>query len=213
MLTLGLMMSKRYFHKWWAKHKEEPKAEVKCHTHDCNKEGIYKAPKKGMLSHPKKPETWYWFCLEHVRSYNSSWNYFSEMSQGEILEEWHRDITWQRPSWPMGSWYSNKAIHMEHGFSARDKRQRIFDDPFGLFEENDWESSRAGLSISLRTPEAEAVILLELAVPFDGAQLQAAYRKMVKKNHPDLHQGCLKAEEKIKQINQAYALLKSRMAA
>ena len=61
--------------------------------------------------------------------------------------------------------------------------------------------------------KAEAVVLLELSPPFNAGQLQAAYRKMVKKHHPDLHQGCLNAEEKIKHINQAYALLKSKMAA
>lgn len=206
-------MSKCYFHKWRAKYKEPPLESKTCYADGCNKEGVHKAPKRGVLSHIKKPDTWHWFCLEHVRSYNSEWNYFADMSQDEILDEWYRDITWQRPSWPIGSWYSNRAIYMEQNFSNRDKQQRLFDDPFGLFEENEWGQYKADSSIPPHTPEAEAVILLELSTPFDGLQLQAAYRKMVKKYHPDLHQGSLQAEEKIKQINQAYALLKSRMAA
>lgn len=203
-----------YFHKWKAKRKQESqKKETKpCCAHSCNKEGAHMAPKRGILSHPKKPETWHWFCLEHVRSYNSEWNYYAEMSQDEILEDWHRDITWQRPSWPMGNWHSNRTTRMEHSFSKQNK-QRIFDDPFGLFDENEWKSSGEKISFASRTPEAEAVVLLELSPPFNAGQLQAAYRKMVKKHHPDLHQGCLNAEEKIKHINQAYALLKSKMAA
>ncbi len=134
------------------------------------------------------------------------------MSENEILEEWYRDITWQRPSWPIGSRHSNKAVHREHSFSKYSK-QRLSDDPFGLFEENEWKSSGESISFTSRTPESEAVVLLELSPPFNAIQLQAAYRKMVKKHHPDLHQGCLNAEEKIKHINQAYALLKSKMAA
>jgi len=201
------------FQKWWAHYKEDAeKTEIKtCHSSGCNEEGMYQAPKRGVLSHIKKPETWHWFCLEHVRSYNSKWNYFSEMSENEILQEWYRDITWQRPSWPMGSWYSNRAIHIEHKFSHPEKQQCIFDDPFGLFDDNEWGNSKKEPLLNPKSPEAKAVILLELSVPFDNSQLQTAYRKMVKKHHPDLHHGCPKAEEKIKEINQAYDLLKSRL--
>ena len=205
-------MKKRTFYRWGET--EESQAEENfCQFEGCKNKGIYKAPKSDLSSNPKQPDSWLWFCMEHVRDYNASWNYFKNMSEEEIWKEWRRDMTWQRPTWPLGSWYTRQRMAFEHTLTSEQNSNRQFDDPFGIF--NDWnETSKQSNELNHpKTPESEAMILLELSFPFDGNQLQIAYRRLVKKFHPDLNQGCLQSEEKLKNINHAYTLLKKAISA
>ena len=55
---------------------------------------------------PKSRENlreYYWFCLEHVREYNKSWNYFEDMSEEQISTYRHNSATWHRPTWDLGT--------------------------------------------------------------------------------------------------------------
>ena len=63
----------------------------------CGAPGEYRAPK----SRRNLREYW-WFCLEHVRAYNSTWDYYKGMSPAEFEQELRSDTAWQRPSWPLG---------------------------------------------------------------------------------------------------------------
>ena len=64
-----------------------------------------------------------------------------------------------------------------------------------------------------RTPESDALAVLELDLPTDFTQIRARYRELVKIHHPDANGGAPAAEEKIKQINQAYQTLKAAFGA
>src|SRR6202165_4564253 len=45
----------------------------------------------------------YWrFCLEHVREYNHSYNYFAGMSDDAVARFQKDAITGHRPTWKMG---------------------------------------------------------------------------------------------------------------
>src|SRR3546814_484761 len=48
------------------------------------------------------PEEFLWFCREHARVYNASWNWCAGMSQDEIESRVRRDTVWDRPTWPLG---------------------------------------------------------------------------------------------------------------
>ncbi len=48
-----------------------------CDMPGCGAQGEYRAPKSRQNLH----EYW-WFCLEHVRAYNGSWDYYKGMSPG-----------------------------------------------------------------------------------------------------------------------------------
>jgi hypothetical protein len=95
---------------------DEPEASVRgCDHPGCAAGGDFRAPKSRLdLNH------YYWFCLEHVRTYNSAWNYYAGMSEPEIEAEIRRDTVWQRPSWKLG---------VRHGpaFAAHLR------DPFGFY--------------------------------------------------------------------------------
>ena len=172
-----------------------------CEAETCAKPGLHQAPKKDGSSCPQQPHTWHWFCLDHVRCYNAEWNYFSQMSEAEIVESWRRDMTWERPSWPLGDWHGNLWQRSQQRLS----RQKG-GDPFGIF--NDVPQPSYSSVSSLTVVEQQALKIMGLSYPFTLHQLQTAYRVLAKKHHPDLNQGCKKAEEMLKKINQASDLLK-----
>jgi hypothetical protein len=68
-----------------------------CDHPGCIGVGDFRAPKSRLDLHD-----YHWFCLEHVRAYNSAWNYYAEMSDVEIEAEIRHDTVWQRPSWRLG---------------------------------------------------------------------------------------------------------------
>ena len=49
---------------------DNDKVTQNCDSPDCQKAGQYRAPKSR-----EHLQDYYWFCLEHVRVYNKSWNY------------------------------------------------------------------------------------------------------------------------------------------
>ncbi|TMJ59762.1 MAG: J domain-containing protein [Alphaproteobacteria bacterium] len=65
-----------------------------CDHPGCAAGGEFRAPKSRL-----ELDRYHWFCLEHVRAYNSAWNYYRGMSDAEIEAEIRHDTVWQRPSW------------------------------------------------------------------------------------------------------------------
>ena len=61
------------------------------------------------------------------------------------------------------------------------------------------------------TEMRESLALLALEAPATLEEVKAAYRKLVKQFHPDLHQGNKSFEEKFRQITEAYQFLKERV--
>ena len=76
-----------------------------CGWPDCCQNGEFKAP----VSRNQLRE-YQWFCLEHIRIYNSRWNYFEGMSDLDVEAAVRSDTTWNRPTWPMGSTINQSAI-------------------------------------------------------------------------------------------------------
>ena len=171
-----------------------------CVHEGCVDEGIYRAP-KSRYHLESGVDDWHWFCLIHIRDYNARWNYYNNMSEIEIERERRADVIWQRPSWPLGaSTNSQRGTHVGSSFQ----------DPFDLF--NDAPSFGHPFSQSIflpGSPEGKALTVFGLSCPFTQNDLRSRYRDLVKKHHPDANGGSLEAEEAIKRINEAYAVLKS----
>jgi hypothetical protein len=168
--------------------------EESCEAKGCTSSGIHRAPKSTSTSGYADTNEWHWFCLEHVRQYNAKWNYYDQMGETEINNEWHSDMSWQRPSWSFGN---------------SPAKQPVFEDPFGIFTEN--RSSTKTPEHTPQSDEMQALALLGLGYPYTQQDLRHKYHALVKKFHPDLNSGCKESEEKIKQINQAYHLLKKQL--
>jgi hypothetical protein len=142
---------------------------------------------------------YYWFCLNHVRAYNASWDFYKGMTATEIEDEIRRSTTWQRQTWPLGTKTGNKHFT----FSMHD--------PLGVFEEEAEEMKKARTRPP--SPEEEALRVLGLTEMPSVATLKACYKKLVKKHHPDANGGDKDAEETFKQISLAYKALLDSLTA
>jgi hypothetical protein len=142
---------------------------------------------------------YYHFCLEHVRAYNQAWDYYKGMSATEIETNLRDDSGWQRPTWPLGR-LGNTKLNPE-----------IFQDPMGLFGQAPPTPRK---SAKEAPPELRAALdLLGLGWPLEEPVLRARYKELAKRYHPDSNGGDRSFEDRMKDINRAYSLLRKRLAA
>jgi hypothetical protein len=163
-----------------------------CDSPGCAAGGDFRAPRSRTTL-----ETYYWFCLDHVREYNAAWNYYAGMSEAEIEAEIRNDTTWQRPTWPLGSRFSPR-----HAPGMRDYFDVFGDEPAS-------DGTRDGPRKRQLSPLEEALLVFAMEVPFTLVHLKARYKELVKLHHPDANGGDKAAEERLKVVNQAYATLKA----
>lgn len=168
-----------------------------CDYPGCEAGGEFRAPRSRL-----ELDSYYWFCLEHVRGYNAAWNYYAGMSETEIEAEIRRDTVWQRPSWKLGQ---------RHGpaYEAR------ITDPLGLHGGKNGQQQRrngkhgADAGSRIASAREQALAVFDIEPPFTQTTLKSRYKVLVKLHHPDAHGGDKEAEEKLKIINQAYTTLKA----
>jgi hypothetical protein len=169
----------------------QPQSGVRgCDHPGCTAAGEHRAPRSRAAL-----DLFYWFCLDHVRLYNTAWNFYAGMSASEIEREIRHDTVWQRPTWPMGA-------RAGMGYAPR------FRD-FGLFDDEDSPQARAEPKRRPPTPQEQALSIFNLVPPLTLVSLKARYKELVKLNHPDTHGGDKAAEERLKIVNLAFATLKA----
>ena len=160
-----------------------------CDHPGCGQSGEYRAPQAR-----DRLDSYYWFCLDHVRAYNAQWDYYAGMSSQQIESELRRDTTWQRPTWKLGVNGGKAAGYKLH-------------DAFGIMDEGETEQGPAACHPRRSFHEADAMRTLGVADPLTLGDLKTRYKELVKQFHPDANGGDRGAEEKFKIINSAYTLL------
>lgn len=168
-----------------------------CDMPGCGAAGEYRAPK----SRSNLTDYW-WFCLEHVRAYNGSWDYYKGMSPAEVEAQLRADTSWQRPSWPLG----------RLGTGAWE--DEVLRDPLHILASAKVDTARRG-GPQLQTPAElrEPLAALGLSWPTTLDAVKTRYKELAKRHHPDANGGSRDAEEQLKTINLAYAALRSRLVA
>lgn len=163
-----------------------------CNVSGCPAPGEHRAP----LARDRLDE-YQWLCLDHVREFNKSWDYFSGMSADEIEEFRSEAVTGHRPTW-------QREDHMgktRHGYAEtlQEELRRFFN----------WgsDSAKAQRPRDMSNKEFKALKAMELAGRVGVAELKSQYRVLVKRHHPDLHSGDREQEEKFKQVTTAYSYL------
>lgn len=185
---------------------QEDRAHVRaCDQSGCDEPGEFRAPKSR-----DRLDEFHWFCLDHVREYNKAWNFYAGMSQEEVEYETRRDTIWHRPSWPLGA--------RSGGVRGLAGRVSDFIDGFGLFGGGRGTATGKApngrlTGIHPSSPEARALAIFDLQAPLNLTRLKARYKELVKRHHPDANGGDKLAEERLKDINQAYATLKKFLSA
>ncbi len=168
-----------------------------CDFAGCEAMGEYRAPKSRRNLHD-----YWWFCLEHVRAYNATWDYYKGMSPGEIEAQLRADTSWQRPSWPLGR--LGRASEWDE--ALRDPLHLL---AAGRVKRGTQRASPEQAPAELREPLAT----LGLAWPTTLDAVKTRYKELAKRHHPDANGGDRAAEERLKTINLAYATLRSRLVA
>ena len=166
----------------------------KCDSPKCNEKGEYRAPKSRIMLNE-----YFYFCLDHIKEYNKSWDFYKGMSVEQIENSMRSDTFWDRPSWPLKNSFKN--IFDEFNEYVEDFVKNDDD------KINDTYFKNKLLDESLTIEEAKALRELDLKMPISLEKIKKNYKKLVKIFHPDVNGNNKDAEERFKQINESYKLL------
>ena len=173
--------------------------QARCDYPGCNKDGEFRAPQGR-----DREGQFFCFCLDHVREYNASYNYFNGMSVEDVAVYQRDALTGHRPTWTMGSNRSAKGFR-EDGEGESD--------PLGMFR------ARAGTRPGSRRREPikprvgvaalKALDQLGLDETAGAPTVKARFKDLVKQLHPDANGGDRSNEDRLREIIRAYNYLKS----
>jgi hypothetical protein len=164
-----------------------------CQWKGCLGAGLYKAP----MGRGKEGK-YYLFCLDHVRQFNASYNYFDGWSNAEV-EAFQKDaVIGHRPTWKAGL-----------GGGARQSAPfgGAFEDPHAFLAARGRRTASEPAR-KLKPIERKSLDALGLSEGADRAQIKARFKELVKLHHPDANGGDKRSENKLREIIQAYNYLK-----
>lgn len=177
-----------------------------CEWPGCACSATHRAPKG------RDREREYWrFCLDHVREYNQSYNFFDGMS-AEAVERYQKDaLTGHRPTWKLGLSATSRVQRVNaariFAETAGDpfafRREFGADGPFGAGTSPDAERR------PVRNAERKALHALGLEESAKRLDIKARFKQLVKRHHPDANGGDRGAEDKLREIIEAYNFLKT----
>jgi hypothetical protein len=158
----------------------------------CEELGCYRAPKSRTSLND-----YLWLCLDHVRAYNANWDYYRDMTPGQIEQELRADASWQRPTWRLGT---NGGARISDEAILRDPLLNLAGRGHHHSHNENAEQAPAELRQSLG--------VLGLSWPVSMDAVKARYKALAKLHHPDANGGGDAADAQIKAINIAYSTLK-----
>jgi hypothetical protein len=192
------------------RHAVEPRPEIPdCAWEGCDQPGLYRAPK----GHRAEGE-YHHFCLEHVRHYNTAFNFFADMTEKERDQHLHQTAeTDGRPSWGLGSkpgGYAGPRMPHKDAAAARAKR---FSDPLHIWARYARANARgpqAERAVKLHEPDRRAFETLGFTTSAKSDEIKRAYKALVKIHHPDANGGDKGSEDRLRSIIAAYSHLKTK---
>ena len=164
-----------------------------CDWEKCKKTGLYKAPVERDNSRKFRL-----LCLEHIKIFNKSWNYFANMSEGEVENFIKSDLTWHKPT---------RSFTSSENF-FRVLWNNALDDNFNIFKTGNSKNFKKS---KLSEKDRHALDVLGLKHETKWVDIQKKFKILVKKYHPDKNQGSKKYEDLLKKVTLAYSQLKLSM--
>lgn len=175
-----------------------------CEHPGCAGVGEHRAPKG------RGQEGQYWrFCLEHVRAYNQSYNYFTGMTDEAVAAYQKEAIIGHRPTWQMGTAGGGRRPEATPHSAA----EYAYDDPLGLFRAAGFagraatDPQPARPSVGPVARRAYETLGLEDTAP--PVEVKARYKELVKQVHPDANGGDRSFEDRLREVINAYNTLKA----
>ena len=177
-----------------------------CQWPRCEAPATHRAPKGRLQANE------YWqFCLEHVREYNNSYNFFAGMTDDAVAQYQKEAVTGHRPTWKMGSIGGKRAAprRARGGFRAAEWEAA---DPFSMLGETGAQPGHARPASEGRkilNAQRRAFDVLGLEANAKRTDIKARFKMLVKRHHPDANGGDRGSEDTLREIIQAYNYLKS----
>ena len=169
-----------------------------CAEPGCDSPGEFRAPGAHNADFDG-PGQWRWLCLDHVRAFNGTYNYFNGMSAEEISEA----------QTPYGGWERETRAF---GTAGTGPRWADFVDPLDAigarFANRGPRLRKDGREISEADREYLRVLGLDLDV--DRRALRMRYAELVRRYHPDHNGGDRSHEKALQAVIEAYTALKGR---
>jgi hypothetical protein len=179
-----------------------------CNWPGCAHEATHRAPKG------RAQEREYWrFCLDHVREYNHSYNFFAGMSDDAVARFQKDAITGHRPTWKMGM-LGGKSAGKSGSSRFFNEAHGTADDPFEMYRELGAKPRRGNGQAEaerrqVRNAERKALHAMGLEIDAKRPDIKARFKELVKRHHPDANGGDRGSEDKLREIIEAYNYLKS----
>jgi hypothetical protein len=174
-----------------------PAVEPACQHPGCARKGEFRAP----MGRDHEGQ-FFQFCLEHVKAYNQSYNYFDGMSD-DAVQNFQKDaLTGHRPTWTAGvngTVAPDSKLDAATLLRARLERLRRARDA----------AEKASERRSVGKAARKALETLGLDVDADKDSVRKRFKELAKRLHPDLNEGDRSREDKLRAIIDAYNYLKT----
>ena len=173
-----------------------------CDHPGCDEAGEFRAPSE-RGSNFDGPGQWRWFCLDHVREFNSGYNWFSGMTPDEI----------EAANTPYGGW-DRETRAFASGGADRPPRWADFADPLDAIGARFARSMPQRRADGRELSDADRRNLRVMGLPVDAERraLRERYTELVRKFHPDRNGGDRSHERALQEVISAYQALKGRPA-
>jgi hypothetical protein len=178
-------------------------AQGPCVQPGCTAPGEFRAP-AGRGPDFDGPGEWQWLCLDHVRAFNSGYNYFAGMSPEEISASQNPYAGWDRET---------RAFATAGG--DRPPRWSDFTDPLDAIGARFRRAAAEGPrhdGRELSEADRRSLRVLGLGTDTDRRGLRQRYADLLHRYHPDHNGGDRGHEKALQAVIEAYTQLKSRPA-
>ena len=167
-----------------------------CDQPGCQAEGVFRAP----MGRDREGQ-YFCFCIDHVREYNATYDYFRGMNDEALAKFQRDDIVGHRPTWPLGA--KRGARGPEHSDETIFGEARVYRRR-GAARGGKYKHEPRYNALAMK-----ALTTLELDARADEAAIKTRYKELVKRHHPDANGGDRSSEDKLREIIQAYNYLRS----
>lgn len=168
----------------------------------CREAGEFRAPNPYTGVANDAPPDWQWLCLDHVREFNTRYNYFDGMSREEI----------ELAQMPLSGW-ARETRAFAHGGGDSPPRWADFNDPLEAISARFRTSAAESLGgVRLSQTDRQALATLGLGADADRKAVRTAYSTLVRRYHPDRNGGDRSHEKKLHGVIDAYQQLRASKA-
>lgn len=178
--------------------REEPAAPPpSCDFPGCTAEGVFRAPK----GRDREGE-YFCFCMEHVREYNATYDYFRGMDDESLAKFRQAETIGHRPTWKMG-------LRAGAGAAGRHVDESIYAEARSMRRRGARRADGQPAAPRYNALALKALFVLDLDANATEAGIKARYKELVKRHHPDANGGDRSSEDKLREIIQAYNYLRA----